>query len=162
VLLASVPPLSMYIMPTAPAGGVLWPIQASAHFIALASMHIGSGPGVAGLSGMQVQPLLPSRKVVIAPSAPAWTIVAPLAIEAGAAAIALWTGSLWSVAATAALFGASALPVACCWSQPARARHSAAAEIPAATILWLLEQSMLASLKAGGCLLTQSDDTTHT
>jgi hypothetical protein len=32
-------------------------------------MHIGSGPGVAGLSGMQENPFFPSRKVRILPFA---------------------------------------------------------------------------------------------
>ena len=63
--------------------------QASTHLPALASKHIGSGPGVVGLSGMQVQPLLPLRKVFIVPSALAWTIVALPEIDAGAADRAL-------------------------------------------------------------------------
>src|SRR5512135_885955 len=60
VLLASVPPASMYMIP-----GALLPgfgaraIHAPAHFIPSASAHIGSGPGVPGLSGRQVQPLVP-------------------------------------------------------------------------------------------------------
>jgi hypothetical protein len=48
---------------------------------------------------MQVQPLLPSRRVFIEPSAWAWTIVALSEIAAGAADIALATGSLFSAAA---------------------------------------------------------------
>src|SRR5687768_14771873 len=52
-------------------------------------MHIGSGPGVAGLSGMQVKPLLPLRRVFIVPSGLAATIVAFLATASGAADIAL-------------------------------------------------------------------------
>ena len=77
--------------PTVSAGGFFLPIQAWAHFAAFASMHIGSGPGVVGLSGMQVQPFFPSRKVFIDPSACAWTIVAPCEIDDGAADIALAT-----------------------------------------------------------------------
>jgi 1-acyl-sn-glycerol-3-phosphate acyltransferase len=55
------------------------------------SAHIGSGPGVAGLSGMQVKPFVPWRKVRIVPSAPGTTIVACFAMSAGAARIALAT-----------------------------------------------------------------------
>src|SRR5881227_1009123 len=77
VLLASVPPASMYIRPTLPAGGALWPIQALAHSIAFLSAHIGSGPGVAGLSGMHVQPFVPLRIVRIFPPADISTMVAP-------------------------------------------------------------------------------------
>src|SRR5512135_727136 len=102
VLLASVPPASMYIRPTFPAGGVWCPIQACAQAIAFASRHIGSGPGVVGLSGMQVQPLLPLRSVrMLAPSIA--TIVAFLETLIGAAFIALAT-SWASVGAAAAFF----------------------------------------------------------
>src|SRR3546814_221331 len=101
MLLASLPPASMYISPTLLAGGVLCAIHASAHLSALASMHIGSLPGVLGLSGMQVQPFLPSRSTLIVPSGLAATMTAPSAIVAGAAAMALATGSLWSTAAAA-------------------------------------------------------------
>src|SRR5436190_13051856 len=84
--------------PTLSAGGSLWPIHASAHLSALASMHIGSAPGVLGLSGMQVQPFLPLRRTFIVPSGWAATIVASLAIAAGAATMALSIGSLGWVA----------------------------------------------------------------
>src|SRR4051812_43405791 len=96
VLLASLPPWSMYIRPTAPAGGSLWAIHACAHFRPLASMHIGSRPGVCGLSGMQVQPLLPWRSVFIEPSACGWMIVALADTDDGAAAIAFANGSFES------------------------------------------------------------------
>src|SRR3954454_20296057 len=79
----------MYMTPTAPAGGVLCSIHASAHLPAFASKHIGSGPGVAGLSGMQVQPLVPLRSVFIAPLASAVMMVALPETEAGAADCAL-------------------------------------------------------------------------
>src|SRR5215469_10129414 len=52
-------------------------------------MHIGSGPGVAGLSGMQVKLFVPLRKVRIFPSAPMATIVACFPTLAGAADSAL-------------------------------------------------------------------------
>ena len=79
--------------PPCPAGGGLWPIHACAHLPALASMHIGSGPGVVGLSGMQVQPLLPLRSSVTLPSAPTVMTDALCAIDAGAADSALLIGS---------------------------------------------------------------------
>ncbi len=56
-------------------------------------MHIGSGPGVVGLSGMQVQPLLPLRNSVTLPSAPTVMTDALCAIDAGAADSALLIGS---------------------------------------------------------------------
>src|SRR5690348_4066807 len=79
----------MYMKPTLPLAGVLCPIHAPAHSNAFLSMHIGSGPGVAGESGMQVQPLRPSRKVRILPSVPTATMVASFATAAGAARWAL-------------------------------------------------------------------------
>src|SRR5437660_10666735 len=79
----------MYMNPTFPAGGVSWLIQACAQAMALASMHIGSGPGVAGLSGMQVKPFVPLRTVRMVPSASMATTVAPFATLGGAAFIAL-------------------------------------------------------------------------
>src|SRR6476659_6499501 len=95
----------MYIRPTVPLGGGLCAIHAAAHFPALASKHIGSGPGVSGASGMQVQPLVPLRTVVIAPFASTVTTEASCAIAAGAADSALATGSL---AASVAVFLVSA------------------------------------------------------
>src|SRR5882672_290623 len=89
VLLASVPPASMYMKPTFPAGGVWWPIHAFAHSMALASMHIGSGPGVTGLSGMQVNPFFPARTVRMVPSASMLMMVASFATLGGAAFLAL-------------------------------------------------------------------------
>jgi len=52
-------------------------------------MHIASGPGTPGLSGMQVKSLLPLRSVRMVPSAPIAMIVASVATRAGAARIAL-------------------------------------------------------------------------
>src|SRR4051795_10929516 len=98
----------MYRNPTLPAGGSFLPIQAAAHSIALASPHIGSGPGEFGLSGRQVKPLLPWRRVRILPSAPTATIVAPAATASGAAAMALLTMSS-SVIAIGAACGSVAL-----------------------------------------------------
>src|SRR6476659_8936757 len=89
----------MYIRPTVPLGGGLCAIHAAAHFPALASKHIGSGPGVSGASGMQVQPLVPLRSSDIAPFASTVTIDAECAIAAGAADSALATGSLALAAA---------------------------------------------------------------
>ena len=53
------------------------------------SMHIGSGPGVFGLSGMQVNPFVPLCSVRIFPSASIATTVAPFATLGGAALLAL-------------------------------------------------------------------------
>ena len=69
--------------------------------MALASMHMGSGPGVAGLSGMQVNALVPRRRVRIVPSASMETMVAEAATADGAARIALSIDD-WSVDASAA------------------------------------------------------------
>src|SRR6187455_2437583 len=52
-------------------------------------MHIGSGPGVSGLSAMHVNPFVPLRTVRIFPSASIATMVASFATPAGAAVIAL-------------------------------------------------------------------------
>src|SRR6478672_7100107 len=79
----------MYIRPTLPVGGGLWPIHAPAHCIADWSMHIGSGPGVVGLSAMQVKPLVPGRTVRKVPSGCGATTAAPAATLGGAACIAL-------------------------------------------------------------------------
>src|SRR5271169_3481415 len=66
-------------------------------------MHMGSGPGVAGLSGMQVNPFVPSRNVRIWPSAPIATIVAFALTFLGAARIALLI-IFWSADDSAAPF----------------------------------------------------------
>src|SRR6202035_838802 len=71
-------------------------------------MHIGSGPGVAGLSGMQVKPFVPLRSVRIFPSASIATIVAFLPTAAGAALIALLISSASDGAALAAGLAVSA------------------------------------------------------
>src|SRR5256885_9324906 len=73
-------------------------------------MHIGSLPGVCGLSAMQVQPLFPLRKVLTAPLASTVIIAASCAIEAGAAVSALATGSIdaaWPWAAGASTLSAA-------------------------------------------------------
>src|SRR5438270_10433333 len=57
--------------------------------LAAGSMHIGSGPGVAGLSGMQVKLLVPLRTVRILPPSSMATIVACLPTLGGAADSAL-------------------------------------------------------------------------
>src|ERR1700737_3115963 len=103
VLLASLPPASMYMNPTLPTVGGWWLIHACAHSIEFASRHIGSGPGVTGLSGMQVKPFVPLRSVRIVPSASIATSVAPFATLDGAAFIALAMSSA-SVGFAAAFF----------------------------------------------------------
>src|SRR4029077_18664246 len=57
--------------------------------MAAGSMHIGSGPGVAGLSGMQVKLLVALRTVRILPPPSMTTIVACLPTLGGAADSAL-------------------------------------------------------------------------
>src|SRR5690242_5400100 len=79
----------MYISAALPAGGGCFFSMASIHAMPLASVHIGSGPGVAGLSGRQVKPLVPARSSFIEPSAPMSMIIAPLPTASGAALIAL-------------------------------------------------------------------------
>src|SRR4051812_45063783 len=88
----------MYMNPTLSFGGSLWFIHAVAHSMAFWSPHIGSGPGVAGLSGMQVKLLLPCRTVLIWPPASMLMIVASLAMAGGAADIALLTMSSSDIA----------------------------------------------------------------
>src|SRR3954447_24980186 len=75
--------------PTFPAGGSFWPIHAVAHSSAFSSMHIGSGPGVVGLSGMHVKLLVPFRSVLTLPWAVAAMMLAALATLGGAAVSAL-------------------------------------------------------------------------
>src|SRR5512132_671359 len=75
--------------PTFPVSGALCDIHAPAHAIAFLSRHIGSGPGVAGLSGMHVKLLVPARSVRMVPSAAMLTIVAFFETDAGAALMAL-------------------------------------------------------------------------
>src|SRR5258708_7299826 len=79
----------MYMHPTLPTVGDGWVTHACTQSMAFLSMHMGSGPGVAGLSGMQVNPLLPLRSVRILPSASIATMEAFLATLAGAALMAL-------------------------------------------------------------------------
>src|SRR3989344_5949707 len=79
----------MYMKPTFPGVGFLCPTHAWTQSMAFLSMHMGSGPGVAGLSGMQVKPFFPSRSVRILPSASMATMVAPFETFAGAADMAL-------------------------------------------------------------------------
>src|SRR6478735_3510880 len=79
----------MYMKPTRPDGGAACVIHACAQPIAAWSMHIGSGPGVVGLSGMHVKPPVPLRRVRILPSLPETMMVAVSATLRGAADIAL-------------------------------------------------------------------------
>ncbi len=79
--------------PTLPTVGDVWFTQAWTQSMAFLSMHMGSGPGVAGLSGMQVNPLVPLRSVRILPSASIATMVAFLPTFAGAALMALFIRS---------------------------------------------------------------------
>src|SRR5207302_4946437 len=78
--------------------------------MAAGSMHIGSGPGVAGLSGMQVKLLVPLRTVRILPPSSLATIVACLPTLGGAAdsALAMSCASVGPGLAAAGFAGASA------------------------------------------------------
>src|ERR1700688_2410570 len=105
VLLASVPPASMYMNPTFPAAGAVCETQACAHSSAAGSMHMGVGPGTSGLVGMQVKALVPLRSVRILPSASMATMVAWLPTFGGAADSAL---AMSSASVGAALAGAGA------------------------------------------------------
>src|SRR3984893_3407559 len=79
----------MYMKPTLFFGGSFLFSQASTHSIAFRSAHIGSGPGVLGLSAMQVNWLLPWRTTRIFPSESTSMIVASFPIACGAADMAL-------------------------------------------------------------------------
>ena len=89
--------------PTFPGAGSLWVAHACTQSIALRSMHIGSGPGVVGLSGMQVKLPVPWRTVRMVPSAAMTTMVAFSATALGAAVIALAITFLSDIAAAAGL-----------------------------------------------------------
>src|SRR5437588_547444 len=82
--------------------------------MAAGSMHIGSGPGVAGLSGMQVKLLVPLRTVRILPPSSMTTIVACLPTLGGAAdsALAMSCASVGPGLAAAGFAGASAASAA--------------------------------------------------
>src|SRR4030088_2536807 len=105
VLLASVPPASTYMNPTFPAGGVFLCRYASIHSPAFLSQHMGSGPGVSGLSGIHVKPLVPLRSVRIPPFGSGATMVASSATFLGAAfmALAISSSSVGAVLAPLAL-----------------------------------------------------------
>src|SRR6185369_1089200 len=105
----------------------LWFSIAAIHLPALASKHIGSGPGVVGESGMQVQPFVPLRTSVILPLASAVTIDAFFASDAGAADSALATGSAGAALLAAAVSSplAFASLVVAALLQPAMARAAA-------------------------------------
>src|SRR5258708_2116359 len=100
----------MYMKPTFPAAGFFFSIQACAHSMAAGSMHIGSGPGVVGLSGMHVKAFVPLRMVRILPSASTATIVAFFPTFGGAAdsALAMSSASVGVGFAAAAFTGVSA------------------------------------------------------
>ena len=70
---------------TRPLAGAWWFIQAIAQSRPAASIHMGSGPGVVGLSGIQVNPFDPLRKVTLLPSGSIATTVAASATALGAA-----------------------------------------------------------------------------
>src|SRR4051794_38629852 len=71
-----------------PADGGVLPMHALAHCMPPSSRHIGSLPGVFGLSGMQVKLFLPLRKVCICILSSMAMMVASLATAFGAADMA--------------------------------------------------------------------------
>src|SRR3984893_5469844 len=79
----------MYMNPTLPTVGAVWPAQAWTQSMAFLSIHMGSGPGVAGFSGTPLNPFVPLLSVRILPSSSIVTMVAFLATLAGAALMAL-------------------------------------------------------------------------
>src|SRR5680860_1257330 len=78
----------MYAVPTCPTCGAVLAMYAPNHACQALSAHIGSGPGVFGLSGIHSQPFVPARSSVIEPSAPISMIVALEATASGAALMA--------------------------------------------------------------------------
>src|SRR5271165_2597811 len=116
----------MYINPTFPAGGVLWFRYASIQSPAFLSQHIGSGPGVSGLSGMQVKPLDPLRSVRIPPFGSGATMVAFSATFFGAAFMALAISS----SSVGADLAPSAVAVWCMSAAPAEGASAAHADPP--------------------------------
>src|SRR5258708_40086733 len=96
----------MYMKPTFPASGALWPTRASIQAMAFGSAHIGSGPGVVGLPARHVKPFEPLRIVRI-PFGPMSTMVALAAMAGGAALMALAISALSPPA-----FGAAAIFIA--------------------------------------------------
>src|SRR6476660_8565995 len=97
----------MYINPTLFRGGAFFLIHASTHCMALRSAHIGSGPGVFGLSAIHVKLLVPFRTTRIFPSAPMSITVASLLIVGGAADVALFIISSSVILAEG---------MVCCWA----------------------------------------------
>src|SRR5918993_1207720 len=79
----------MYMKPTLLGGGVCFVSHVCIQAMAFSSPHIGSGPGVTGLSAIHVKLLVPLRTVRILPSADASITVASLPIADGAADMAL-------------------------------------------------------------------------
>src|SRR5271157_4565316 len=98
----------MYMKPTLFLGGSFLFSQASTHSIAFRSAHIGSGPGVLGLSAMQVNWLMPWRTIRIFPSESTSIIVAPFPTASGAADTALFMIS------SSVIFPEGML---CCWAK---------------------------------------------
>src|SRR5882724_13380847 len=126
----------MYSNPTFPAGGVLWLRYASTQSPAFLSQHIGSGPGVSGLSGIQVKPLDPLRSVRMPPFGSGATMVASSATFFGAAFMALAMSSSSVGAALAAsevevwcMAGAAAGGASAAHADPPEPKSAAPAQI---------------------------------
>src|SRR5262245_54550103 len=74
-------------------GGSECDIHACAHSMPFLSRHMGSAPGVVGMSGMHVQPFVPARSVRISIFSFMVTMAALALIASGAADMALLTMS---------------------------------------------------------------------
>ena len=66
----------------------LWALASANHCNEAASTHMGGAPITLGFPGIQVKPLLPSRRTIVLPSASASVIQADLAMSSGPADIA--------------------------------------------------------------------------
>src|SRR5262245_60982786 len=107
----------------APGGGGLLLIHAFAHSMPGLSRHIGSLPGLMGLSGIQVNGPLPSRSTRILPCSSMAMMVASLATAFGAADMAL------------AIISASVLGALCLgWAAAGPARAAAATNAASAKV----------------------------
>ena len=87
--LLCVAPASMYVIPgTVLVGLGLWALASANHCNEAASTHMAGSPITLEFPGIQVKPLLPSRRTTVLPSASVSIIRADLAMSSGPADIA--------------------------------------------------------------------------
>src|SRR5215831_20065010 len=80
----------MYVIPgTVFVGLGLCALASANHCNEAASTHMGGSPITSGLPGMQVKPLLPTRRTIVFPFASVSIILADRAMSSGPADIAL-------------------------------------------------------------------------